>query len=136
MKLLKATSIVIPVFTIILEILPSGAVLNFASPDSEPIRSTFSYFDLTPFGYANFGPFLAAVLSCVALLVAILYAIVQKKALKRLLTTVSAIAFVASLLPLLFGLSCYSFIGAAISVLLFIETIASVLLPPKNSEQA
>ena len=48
---------------LILEILPYGAVCNFANPDGEPWRYTYSYFDLTPFGYANFAPFIVALLT-------------------------------------------------------------------------
>lgn len=44
----------------VLELLPYGAVCNFANPDGKPWRRTYSYFDLTPFGYANFAPFLTA----------------------------------------------------------------------------
>ena len=51
----------LPIVTLILEILPYGAVCNFANPEGKPWRMTFSYFDLTPFGYANFAPFLTAI---------------------------------------------------------------------------
>ena len=44
---------ILPVITIVLEILPYGAVCNFANPEGEVLRETFSNFDLTPFGYAN-----------------------------------------------------------------------------------
>ena len=55
---------IFPLAALILELLPYGAVLRFARPDgAEPFRQTFSYFNLTPFGYANFGPFLTAVLT-------------------------------------------------------------------------
>ena len=50
--------------TLILEILPYGAVCNFANTDGGPWRQTFSYFSLVPFGYANFAPFIVALLTC------------------------------------------------------------------------
>lgn len=40
---------------LVLEILPYGAVLHFANPEGEPFRETFSYFDLTPYGYSMIG---------------------------------------------------------------------------------
>ena len=54
----------LPALTLILEILPYGAVCNFANPEGEAWRRTYSYFDLTPFGYANFAPLLTAFLTC------------------------------------------------------------------------
>lgn len=42
--------LIFPAVALILEILPFGAVCNFANPDGEPWRETFSYFSLTPFG--------------------------------------------------------------------------------------
>ena len=57
MKIKKSLFVVLPLVALILELLPNGVVLNFANPDGEPWRRTYSYFSLTPFGYANFGPF-------------------------------------------------------------------------------
>lgn len=67
MKKRAYTLLILPVVAIVLEALPYGAVLNFAD-ESQTYRETFSYFSLTPYGYANFGPLIAAVLTCVALL--------------------------------------------------------------------
>ena len=41
--------VLLPIVTLILEILPYGAVCNFANPEGEPFRKTFSYFDLIIF---------------------------------------------------------------------------------------
>ena len=49
--------LILPLVTVILELLPYGAVCNFMNPEGDPWRETFSYFSLTPFGYANFAPF-------------------------------------------------------------------------------
>ncbi len=66
--------LVFPILTIIFELLPFGVVLNFAVPDGEPpIRETYSYFDFTPFGYGNITPLLTAIISCVVLILMILY---------------------------------------------------------------
>ena len=59
--------LLLPIITLILEILPYGAVCNFAPSPTERIRKTFSYFDLIPFGYANFAPFLTAIITCAIL---------------------------------------------------------------------
>ena len=56
--------LVLPIITLILEVLPYGAVCIFASSPTDRIRETFSYFDLTPFGYANFAPLFTAIITC------------------------------------------------------------------------
>ena len=58
--------------TLVLEILPLGAVCNFGNPEGEPFRETYSYFSLIPYGYANFAPLITAVLTCVLLLIIII----------------------------------------------------------------
>ena len=109
---------------LVLEILPYGAVCNFALDEGEHLRQTFSYFDLTPFGYANFAPFIVALLTC-ALTVMIVVSLVSKKSMRTPILTVSAIAMVLSLAPLLFGISYFSIVGACISVALLLTTLVA-----------
>lgn len=52
-------SLLFLVSAFILELLPYGTVLPFAVT----LRRAFSYFGLTPFGYADFPPFLTALLT-------------------------------------------------------------------------
>ena len=111
---------------LILEILPYGAVCNFANPDGEPWRYTYSYFDLTPFGYANFAPFIVALLTCV-LIVLIIVSLLSKKTVRTPILTVSAIATVLSLAPLLYGISFFSIVGAFISVALALTTVVAFI---------
>ena len=121
MKIKKFVPLIVLVLVLILELLPYGAVLNFADPERAPWRETFSYFSLTPFGFANFGPFITAILTCVMLVLALVYLI---KPIPKVLVTwkvVAVIAIAASIAPLIFGLSCYSVIGGLISVLLVAE---------------
>lgn len=117
----KLTSVIILLAVIILELLPYGAVLNFAPAPGETIRSTYSYFSLVPFGYANFGPFLTAILSCILLFLSLLYLLKEKG--KRAIITISAIAFATSLMPLIFGFSYMTAIGIIISALLLVNMI-------------
>ena len=122
----KLPIIVFAILTVILvlELLPYGAVLNFGNPEGEPFRATFSYFDLTPYGYANFGPFITAILTCVLLVLSIIDLLVETGKIKTIIKIVSLIAFVISLAPLL--VNCYSVLGGAISVLLLIVFIISL----------
>lgn len=102
---------------LILEILPYGAVCMFANPEGEPWRHTYSYFDLTPFGYANFAPFLTALLTCVIVLLAALSFAVKKPP-RRAIGVLSAIAVPLSLAPLLFGTAYFTPVAALISTAL------------------
>ena len=111
---------------LVLEILPYGAVCNFANPEGEPWRRTYSYFDLTPFGYANFAPFIVALLTCV-LIILIVVSLVSKKEMKAPILAVSAIATVLSLAPLLYGIRFFSIVGALISVALAITTVIAFI---------
>ena len=130
MKKKKALLFVLPVLTIILEALPYGAVLNFANPEGEPIRKTFSYFSLTPFGYANFAPFCTAVMSCFAFLLLIIYCITEKP---RILTGAKNLLIVCvglSFAPLVLGLQSFTVVAVFISVTLIAELF--LVLAVKN----
>jgi hypothetical protein len=119
----------IVIFTIlivilVLELLPYGAVLHFGNPGGEPLRETFSYFDMTPYGYANFGPFITAILTCVLLVISIINLLVDNDKIKTTIKIVALIALVASLAPLI--VNCYSVLGGAISILLLSVFIISI----------
>ena len=115
--------LILPIITLILEILPYGAVCNFANPEGENWRKTFSYFNLTPFGYANFAPFLTALTTCVVLILLLVnlfaYSPRTIKAVKALLY----ISVVLSLCPLLYGIDFFSAVGALITVSLIAESV-------------
>ena len=108
--------------TLVLEILPYGAVCNFGNPEGKPFRETFSYFSFTPYGYANFSPLITAVLTCVLLLV-VLIAIVFKKEFGKKTAILAGIASLISLCPMLYGLDDYSIVGALISLCLIAATV-------------
>ncbi len=115
----------IPLIAVILEALPFGAVLNFGTQADDGtisyVRETFSYFDLTPFGYANFGPFLTAILSCVLLIVGIIYCKTGSVKCKGAIKALSIAAAVTSILPLMLGREYYSIIGITITAAMLFE---------------
>lgn len=117
----KIGLVVLPAITIVLELLPLGAVCIFATSPTERVKETFSYFSLTPFGYANFAPLITAILT-VAIFLLSLFALKKSGALKALFV-LSIIAEVISLLPLVYGLNYYTLVGALITVTLVIESI-------------
>ena len=122
----KLTILFTTLVALVLEILPYGAVLNFANPEGESWRRTFSYFDLTPFGYANFSPFIVALLTC-ALLVLTIVSMLTQKSLRKPIIAVSVIAAVLSFAPLLMGIKYYSVVGALISATLAIIAVISFI---------
>lgn len=125
---MKKSPIVFLVFNVcslVLEALPYGAVCNFASPE-ETITKTYSYFSLVPYGYANFGPFITAMLTCILFVSAILlFTPVAKKTVKAS-TIICAAALVTSLMPLMFGLTCYNYVSLAVSLLILVQLIVII----------
>ena len=119
----KVFLIILPIIAISLELLPSGTVLIFAPSATDRIIETFSYFSLVPFGYANFGPFITAIITCVVLLLAIVSLI--KKDINKYLFLSSLIGILFSLLPLMYGVDYITYIGIAITLLLTIECAIS-----------
>lgn len=105
------------------EIMPYGAVCNFMTPPGEPpLRKTFSYFSLTPFGYANFAPFIVAVLTCVLLVLVVVY-VFGKKRMRIPVLCVAALTCLLSLCPLLLGISFYSLVGLVITLCLLCASL-------------
>ncbi len=115
---------VLPALTIVLELLPLGAVCIFATSPTERVKETFSYFSLTPFGYANFcyfAPLITATLT-VAIFLLSLFSL-KKKCVLKALFVLSIITVVISLLPLMYGLDYYTLVGAFITGTLVIESV-------------
>ena len=115
--------LILPIITIILGILPYGAVCNFANPEGNPWRKTFSYFDLTPFGYANFAPFLTAIITCAVLVLLAVYLLTDKQRLIKIVKLLLGIGVVLSLCPLFYGIDFFSIVGAMITVSLVAELV-------------
>ena len=113
--------------TLVLEILPYGAVCNFWNPEGPPYRATYSYFSMIPYGYAHFSPLLTAILTCVLLLI-VLISIIFKKAIGKKTAILAGIASILSLCPLLYGIAYYSIVGALISLTLIAATAAIALI--------
>lgn len=118
--------LVVLLIAVILESLPCGAVCNFAG-DGETFRRTFSYFSLTPFGYANFAPFLTAILTCVLLILGVVSLFKESVRLQKAVSVISVCAAVISFAPILYGVSYYSLVGLLISLALVGCAVISVL---------
>ena len=120
----KMITLALLLSALVLEILPYGAVLNFANPEGESWRKTYSYFSMIPYGYGDFGPLITALLTCV-LLVIIILSILLKKDWSKSISIISAIATLTSLAPLMFGFSNFSLVGAMISACILATFVIS-----------
>ena len=119
----RLSYLILPIITLILEILPYGAVCNFARPEGEPWRKTFSYFDLTPFGYANFAPLLTAIITCLIFVLIVIYCIKGNVRTAIKAKNMLFVAVVMSLGPLVFGIRYFSLVGGLITLSLVAELL-------------
>ena len=115
--------LLLPVAALVLELLPYGAVCNFANPEGDPWRRTYSYFDLVPFGYANFAPFLTAIFTWIVIVLLLVYLFVGKRLPVAMAKKFSVVCFALSLCPLLLGVEYYSVVGLLITLCLFAEAL-------------
>lgn len=102
----------------ILEIIPYGAVCNFAAENGEVLKQTYSYFSLVPYGYANFGPFVTAVLTVVLIILGVINLFTDSKKLINMSAFICGLALFTSILPLTLGFSFWSTVGVCITVIL------------------
>lgn len=128
----KVSLLVITIITIVLEALPFGSVLTFANPEGEPWRNTFSYFDPINYGWLNFAPNLTAILTCVLLVLSVIYIIRDNKKVNIAYSIISAIALITSLMTILRGIRYFTVVGALISLCLLLNTIISLLKENKK----
>lgn len=127
--------VILPIIAIILELLPYGAVLRMGGPEENGefvyYVSTYSYFDLTPFGFANFGPLLTAILTGVLLVLGGIYLYKKEDKWLNRLKGFSGVAVFTSLMPLMFGIEFFSVVGALISAVLILEFVFAIYLEKK-----
>lgn len=127
--------LIAPTLALGLEMLPYGAVCNFANPEGEPWRRTYSYFDLLPFGYANFAPFLTALLTCVILVLLLVYVFTGASRLAAVTRNLLVVCTVLSLCPLLLGIDYFSVVGSLITLVLLVETVWLSAMVRKTDER-
>lgn len=129
--------LVLPLAALVLEAMPFSAVMLFDVQGDdgaiEYIRRTTSYFSLTPFGYADFGPLLTALLSCLLLALTVWLCVRPGTGIYKAVLAVNALAVITSLLPLFLGTAFYSLTGAAISAALTAQLL--YLLYSKRKEK-
>ncbi len=130
----KLLTLLFPLITLILEILPYGAICVFASGPNDTYKKTFSYFDLTPFGYANFFPLLTALTTCVILVLLTVYLLTDKTALIKTTKVLVCVGVALSLCPLIYGFNYYSTVAALITLSLIFELILLLITTKKSAD--
>ena len=132
MKKMKIILIISAVVSLCLEIFGKGAVCKFATPE-ETIIETYSYFSLVPYGYANFAPFITAVLTILIFVFAVLLFTPAGKKITGILKAVSIISVITSVIPLvMFGMEYYNAVSFFISLLMIIQLVVIILLKRKK----
>lgn len=128
--------LILPIVTLILEILPYGAVLNFADPEGDPWRKTYSYFDLTPYGYANFAPFITAIITCIIFVLLVVYCLTGKQRPVLIAKVFLCVSAVISLGPLILGINYFSVVGLLITISLIAEWLLLYFTVKKTEAKA
>lgn len=136
-KVLYAVSIIFQIAALMLELLPFGAVLVFATSPTEIVTHTYSYFNLDLVGYANFTPLLTGILSISVVILGIiaLGRYDRAKKCKSAVSICSAIAAVLSLVPLLlFGSVSMTTISYIITAMMVASICIQAVANRKKSQ--
>ena len=129
MKTLGSIRLVCCIAAVVIQILPLGAVLRFGITAQDGTVSfsfeNYSYFDITPFGYAMFNYMICAVFTAIASLLSIVRTVTKSRR-QTPVTVLSAIALAMSLIPYIFG--AYNIFTIIVSVLLAAVVALSVTM--------
>ena len=129
MKILGIARLVCCVAAVVIQILPLGAVLRFGIMAQDGTISfsfeNYSYFDITPFGYAMFNYMICAVFTAIASLLSLLRTVTRSRR-QTPVTVLSGIALAMSLIPYIFG--AYNIFTIIVSVLLAAVVALSVTM--------
>lgn len=121
---------------LILELLPIGAVMVFATSPSERVTEIYSYFSLLPLGYANITPMLTGILTIAILLLGVI-AIVRfgkSSKIRKAAFLCSVISFLLSIIPLfLFGRAGMTAASYAVSGAIFLSICLQAVANRKES---
>ena len=133
MKKLGVIRLFICIAAIIMELLPLGAVLKYGLiSNSGKVVFTFesySYFDITPFGYAMFNYMICAVMTTITAMLSLLWIFFGKKR-QTPVTVLSAIALTMSIVPYI--VMTFNVFTIIISALLAAVLVISVIMQIKQ----
>lgn len=106
---------------LVLESLSNGVILWWAAPPDESLKSTtYSYFALTPYGYAHFSPLITAVMTIGLVIFTAVVMTVGRKSVRarNALFVCIVVTAVISACPVLYGLKYVTVIGVGITLML------------------
>ena len=129
----KISMLMVSIITIVLEILPYGAVCMFMDDGGEKIKRTFSYFDLTPYGYANFAPLVTAVLSSIVCILCILHVWVYNRIIKKSIAVMAVLSAITSILPFFLGFEYITFTSICVFLSIIILFVLSIIKEQRNN---
>ncbi len=129
-KLRSAALPLLPAAALVLEALPFGVRMVFAPGPETRVSSYAAFFSFLPFGYGVFGPVIAALLTVLLLIAALL---TRKQDRTPGVTVLSAAALLAALSPLFYVPDTFTLCGGFICLLLALELILS-LLPERKAD--
>ncbi len=125
---MKKKNIIVWLFTLAalcFEALPCGAKLEFGLDNGEIKEELFSYFSLTPYGYANFLPFITAILTCVLFVMAVVILFRDCEKLKKIFKILVIITFAVASMAFAFMNSTVT--AALISLMLAFTWLSAQL---------
>jgi len=133
MKKLGVIRLIVCIAAIIMELLPLGAVLKYGlMSDSGHLIFRFenySYFDVTPFGYAMFNYMICAVMTTITAMLSLLWIFFGKKR-QTPITVLASIALAMSLVPYL--TQAFNVFTVIISALIAAVLVLSVIIQIKH----
>lgn len=129
MKKVRISYLIMSIAALCAELFGKGAVCVFAVSPEKTQTTLFSYFSLVPFGYANFGPFITAVLTSVIVVISVVLFTKKAQKITKCLTVLTAAAAAASLLPvIMLGAAYFNMVSAIISVILVVMAVMTIFI--------
>ena len=120
--------LLLPVITLILEMIPYGVVLIFARPSQEGeigyFKEYYSYFDLMSWGYGNVFPMLTACLTIVILGLLVFYCVKGGQGKVIAIKAMLCLAAFFSIFPIvLMGIRYITLVGVLVTLTLIAELL-------------
>lgn len=126
--------LILPISAIILELIPGGVIMRFATPPGEPpVFEYCSYFSLLPFGYGNIMPLLTALITCAVFIMLLVYCVKESDFLLNCSRGFLCGGIFFSVLSYtLFGSENITLIGVSITALLAAELLVLLFVKKRK----
>ncbi|MBF1012444.1 MAG: hypothetical protein HXK92_01855 [Lachnospiraceae bacterium] len=135
-KMYYLVALVLQGIALILEILPVGAVMVFATSPTERTIEVYSYFSMLPVGYANFTPLLTGILTILIVLLGVIALFEFDKAtgIRKVVLVCSIASLLFSVVPLfLFGAVGMTAASYAVSCMILLSICLQAVINRQES---